>query len=570
MEVLKKQGRRVFGSVLLAVIGVALGALPYFSVAEIVQKLVLGNQEWQAYLGDLIRIPVGLIGSILFHEWSTILSHNLAYGIIEEERKRLAEKLSTISMGEVERKSSGQWAQFMVETLDRMEKPIAHVIPEVIANVLIPIVLVVLVFITDWRIGVANLLTLPVGFLFSALMMRGYEAKSKRYQEASKAMNTAMVEYVQGIRVIKAFNRSASSYGKFRETVTENKNAMLDWYLSVCFSMTATMETIPATMVFVLPTSLFLFMKGSVEVGTLILCILLSYASYKPLIKALAHMDTIANVKVIFEEIRKVMGIPNLERGAERQRVEGAKVEFRNVRFSYDAEHEVLHGLSFVAKEHELTAIVGNSGGGKSTIAKLIAGFWNPDGGEILIGGADIRKMPLSQNMEEVTYVSQENFLFGRSILENLRLGKKDATFEEVRAACVKASCDDFISALPEGYDTSAGDGGVALSGGERQRITIARALLKDSPIVVLDEATAYSDPDNEAAIQDSINRLIEEKTVIMIAHRLSTIVNADKILVVDEGRIVEEGTHMELLQRGGTYARMWDSYTESKKVEVI
>lgn len=570
MEVLKKQKGRVFWSVLIATIGVALGTLPYFSVAGIVRNIVLGHREWQVYVGDLIRIPLGFIGSILFHQWSTILSHNLAFGIIEEERKTLAEKLSKISMGEVERRSSGQWAQFMVETLDRMEKPIAHVIPEVIANVLIPIVLVGIVFASDWRIGVANLLTLPLGILFSTLMMRGYEAKSKRYQEAAKAMNTAMVEYVHGIKVIKAFNRSASSYGKFRETVTENKNAMLDWYLSVCFSMTATMETIPATMVFVLPTSLYLFMKGSVDVGTLILCILVSYASYKPLIKALSHADTIANVKVVFEEIRKVMEIPNLERGEERQKTQGSELEFRDVSFSYEKDQEVLHGVSFVAKERQLTAIVGNSGGGKSTIAKLIAGFWNADGGEILIGGADVRKMPLSQNMDLVTYVSQENFLFNRSILENLKMAKKDASLEEVRQACIKASCDEFITALPNGYDTMAGEGGAALSGGERQRIAIARALLKNSPIVLLDEATAYSDPDNEAVIQQSIARLMEDKTVIMIAHRLSTIIHADKILVVDGGKIVEEGNHAELLKKEGSYARMWRSYTESKEIEVI
>lgn len=208
-------------------------------------------------------------------------------------------------MGEVERKSSGQWSQFMVETLDKMEKPIAHVIPEVIANIFIPIVLIITIFIMDWRIGIANLLTIPLGLLFSMLMMRGYEEKSKRYQEAAKAMNTTMVEYVNGIKVIKAFNKSASSFGKFRKTVEENKNAMLDWYLSVCFSMTATMETIPSTMVFVLPASLYFFMKGSVEVGTLITCILLSYASYKPLIKAMSHMETIANIKVVFEEIKK-------------------------------------------------------------------------------------------------------------------------------------------------------------------------------------------------------------------------------------------------------------------------
>ena len=287
---LKEHKGKVSASVIFAIIGVGLGVIPYFSVASIINNLVEKNTGISNYVPYILAVLVGFLGSILFHEISTIMSHNLAYRIIEDRRKLLADKLSRISMGEVEKKSSGQWSQFMVETLDKMEKPIAHVIPEVIANILIPIVLVVIIFILDWRIGIANLLTVPLGFLFSMLMMRDYEKKSKRYQDASKAMNTTMVEYVNGIKVIKAFNKSASSFGKFKETVNENKRAMLDWYLSVCFSMTAGMETIPATMIFVLPTSLYLFMKGSIEIGVLVMCILLSYASYKPLIKAMSHM----------------------------------------------------------------------------------------------------------------------------------------------------------------------------------------------------------------------------------------------------------------------------------------
>ena len=473
-------------------------------------------------------------------------------------------------MGDVEKKSSGQWSQFMVETLDKMEKPIAHVIPEVIANIIIPIVLIVIIFVLDWRIGIANLLTIPLGLLFSMLMMRGYEAKSKRYQEASKAMNTTMVEYVNGIKVIKAFNKSASSFGKFKETVNENKKAMLDWYLSVCFSMTATMETIPATMIFVLPASIYFFMNGSIEIGTLVICILLSYASYKPLIKAMSHLETITNIKTILEEINKVMNLPDLKRGERTKNIYSYDVEFRNVTFAYDESKNVLNGISFKANENELTAIVGGSGGGKSTIAKLLAGFWNVNSGEILIGKNDLNDMPLKQNMELVTYVSQENFLFNKTILENLKIAKEDASMSEIQKACEKASCHDFIMSLPNGYETIVGESGANLSGGEKQRIAIARSFLKNSPIVLLDEATAYSDPDNESVIQESINNLIENKTVIMIAHRLSTIVNANKIIVVDNGSIIEQGSHKELLELNGKYKEMWDIYTESKEIEVI
>ena len=566
----KKNIYNIFLSIFVAILGVALGTLPYFSVATIINNIVNNNTDIGNYLPYLLIVLMGLLGNILFHEISTIISHNIAYRIIEDKRKLLAEKLSRISMGDVEKKSSGQWSQFMVETLDKMEKPIAHVIPEVIANIIIPIVLIVIIFVLDWRIGIANLLTIPLGLLFSALMMRGYEAKSKRYQEASKAMNTTMVEYVNGIKVIKAFNKSASSFGKFKETVNENKKAMLDWYLSVCFSMTATMETIPATMIFVLPASLYFFMNGSIEIGALVMCILLSYASYKPLIKAMSHLETITNIKIILEEINKVMDIPDLKRGKTTKNIGSYDVEFRNVTFAYNKSKNVLNGISFNANENELTAIVRNSGGGKSTSAKLLAGFWNENSGEILIGKNNLNDMPLKQNMELVTYVSQENFLFNKTILENLKIAKEDASMSEIQKACEKASCHDFIMSLPNGYETIVGESGANLSGGEKQRIAIARSFLKNSPIVLLDEATAYSDPDNESVIQESINNLIENKTVIMIAHRLSTIVNANKIIVVDNGSIIEQGSHKELLELNGKYKEMWDIYTESKEIEVI
>ena len=570
MDILKGHKSKIFAAVFIAIIGVGFGVIPYFSVAAIINNLVAKNTNLNNYYPYIFAVFLGFLASILFHEISTIISHNLAYRIIEDKRKLLADKLSKISMGEVERKSSGQWSQFMVETLDKMEKPIAHVIPEVIANIFIPIVLIITIFIMDWRIGIANLLTIPLGLLFSMLMMRGYEEKSKRYQEAAKAMNTTMVEYVNGIKVIKAFNKSASSFGKFRKTVEENKNAMLDWYLSVCFSMTATMETIPSTMVFVLPASLYFFMKGSVEVGTLITCILLSYASYKPLIKAMSHMETIANIKVVFEEIKKIMEIPNLKRGEEVRDIKSYDVEFKDVTFAYEESKNVLNNISFKANENELTAIVGNSGGGKSTITKLIAGFWNVSNGEILIGKTNLNELPLKQNMELVSYVSQENFLFNKTILENLKMAKEDASMDEIEEACEKASCYNFIKGLPNGYETIVGKGGANLSGGEKQRIAIARCFLKNSPIVLLDEATAYSDPDNESVIQQSIDKLIKDKTVIMVAHRLSTIVNANKIIVMDNGEVIEEGTHKQLLELNGRYKKMWDVYTESKEIEVI
>lgn len=569
MDVLKRHAGTITLSVLVAVLGVFCGVLPYFATAKIVEHIAGGLTQLSAYTVPIAVILGGLLGSVIFHEISTLTSHNLAFRIIEDERKKLVRKLGRLSMGEIEKKSSGEWTQFMVETLDKMEKPIAHVIPEVIANVIIPIVLVITIFVLDWRIGLANLLTLPLGALFSMLMMGGYEAKSRRYQQAAKNMNTTAVEYIRGIQVIKAFNKSASSYEKFVEAVTQNRDSMLDWYLSICFYMTAAMEILPSTLVFVLPVSLFLYLKGSVELGVLIMCVLLSYAAYKPLIKAMSHMDTMANIRVVIGEIKAVMQLPELERGSVEQHIETHDIAFDHVSFGYNEEKRVFDDLSFRAEEKQLTAIVGYSGGGKSTIAKLIAGYWNADGGEIRIGGVNVKDISIEQTMDLVTYVSQENYLFRKSILENMRMAKPGATREEIEEACKKASCHDFILSLPQGYDTIVGEAGSSLSGGERQRITIARALLKDSPIVLLDEATAYSDPDNEAEIQKSIDALVQNKTVVMIAHRLSTIVHANKIVVLTHGQIEAEGTHAELLQKSATYAKMWKSHMH-ENAEVI
>lgn len=571
MEVLKRHIGQISFAVLVAVLGVFCGVLPYFAVAKIVEHIAGRTVDFTVYRTPILMITGGLLGSVIFHEISTLTSHNLAFRIIEDERKRLVRKISKLSMGEVEKRSSGEWTQFMVETLNKMEQPIAHVIPEVVANVIIPVVLVVTVFILDWRIGLANLATLPLGALFSVLMMGGYEEKSRNYQQAAKNMNTTAVEYIRGIQVIKAFNKSASSYGKFVEAVNKNRDSMLHWYLSICLYMTAAMEILPSTLLFVLPVSLYLYLSGSIPVGILIMCVLLSYATYKPLIKAMSHMDTIANIRVVIDEIRTVMELPELERGHERQNITSYHIDFDHVNFGYNKDKRVFEDLSFRAEENQLTAIVGYSGGGKSTIAKLIAGYWNIDDGEIRIGNVNVKDIPLEQNMDLVTYVSQENYLFRKSISDNMKLAKPDASREEIQEACRKASCHDFIMSLPNGYDTIVGEAGSSLSGGERQRITIARALLKDSPIVLLDEATAYSDPDNEAEIQKSIDALVQNKTVIMIAHRLSTIVHADKIIVLANGAIEAEGTHDELLKRSETYAKMWKSHISmSQNAEVI
>ena len=567
MDIIKKHIGGIIFPVIAAIIGAACGIVPYFAIASIMTQLIDGTSDYRVFVPYVGLVFAGFAGAIIGHSVSTIGSHNLAFSIIEDTRKRVVEKLSRLSMGTIEEKSSGKWSQFIVETIDKMEKPIAHVIPEVLANVLIPIIIVVIIFTLNWKIGLANLVTLPLGMLFSMLMMKDYEAKSKRYVEASKKMNAAAVEYIQGIKVIKAFNKSASSYDKFQKAVEDNRDSMLDWYLSVCFAMTAAMEVLPSTLLFVLPVGLYLFMTGGIAIPTLIMCVLLSYASYKPLLKAMAYTDAMANVRVVFGEIQSVLDLPEMVRADTAPDPRSFDVRFENVVFGYGGATgaRVFDGLNFTAKEGELTAIVGSSGSGKSTIAKLLAGFWNIDSGHITIGGADIGSMSLERNMQLVTYVSQENFLFNKTIRENLKMAKEDATDAEIEAACTKASIHDFIKSLPDGYDTNAGNAGSKFSGGERQRIAIARAMLKDAPVVILDEATSYTDPENEAVIQSSVAKLVKGKTLLVIAHRLSTIKDSDKIFVIKDGTLDDEGTHRELLLRGGLYAKMWEAHISVK-----
>lgn len=446
MDIIKKHIGGIIFPVIAAIIGAACGIVPYFAIASIMTQLIDGTSDYRVFVPYVGLVFAGFAGAIIGHSVSTIGSHNLAFSIIEDTRKRVVEKLSRLSMGTIEEKSSGKWSQFIVETIDKMEKPIAHVIPEVLANVLIPIIIVVIIFTLNWKIGLANLVTLPLGMLFSMLMMKDYEAKSKRYVEASKKMNAAAVEYIQGIKVIKAFNKSASSYDKFQKAVEDNRDSMLDWYLSVCFAMTAAMEVLPSTLLFVLPVGLYLFMTGGIAIPTLIMCVLLSYASYKPLLKAMAYTDAMANVRVVFGEIQSVLDLPEMVRADTAGAPQGFDVRFENVVFGYGGATgtTVFDGLNFTAKEGELTAIVGSSGSGKSTVAKLLAGFWNVNGGHITIGGADIGSMSLERNMRLVTYVSQENFLFNKSIRDNLKMAKENATDKEIEAACRKASCDDL------------------------------------------------------------------------------------------------------------------------------
>lgn len=547
-------------SVVLAVLGVFCGIIPYISVSRIIANII-GGQIESAQMCFLVMIALlGYLGSLWLNTYSTICSHRAAFTVLEHIRKAIMAKLSRVPMGTILAIPSGKYKAILVDTVEKLELPLAHMVPELTANILIPVLMLIYLFMLDWRMALISLVTIPVGLFCYMGMMKDYEARYARVLSANKNMDAAMVEYINGIQVIKTFRQDEDSYRKYAEEVTECEHSKSDWFRKTNGFYVAGMAIMPTCLLGVLPLGSWLYISGGIEADVLISCVILALGLVKPLIQALQYTDSLAMVHTTVQEIGGLLDLEEMNRPQKRVSLSDHEITFQNVCFRYH-ETEVLHQVSFSCVEGGMTAIVGPSGSGKSTIARLIASFWEAESGYVTLGGVDMRKIPLPQVMEAVSYVSQDNFLFHLSIRENIRFGNPGATDEEVERAAKKASCHDFILSLPHGYDTLAGDGGNHLSGGERQRIAIARAILKNSPVVVLDEATAFADPENEAVIQSSISQLVAGKTLIVIAHRLSTIIAADKILVIDKGTVAAQGTHRELQEKSSLYRMLWQAH---------
>ena len=553
-------------SVVLAIISVASGLVPYFAVAEIVNLLISGEMDFSVYL------QWGLIGLIayfarsVFHGLSTRCSHEATFRVLSEMRRTIAEKLTRVPMGYLTATPSGRLKTTLVERIEQMEVPLAHIIPEMTANLLVPVALVVYLFVLDWRMALASLATIPLGMLCYMAQMKEYPKKYAAVMQANKHMNATTVEYVGGIEVIKAFNQSAASYEKFTDAVRQNTRLMLEWMKSTQGYSALMMTLWPAVLIAVLPVGCLLYQNGSLSASDFITIAILSLGIIGPLVAAIFLTDDFSKIATITGEIAAVLEEPELDRPKAQKKLEGHDISLQDVHFAYK-DVQVLNGVSLDIKAGMRTALVGPSGSGKSTIAKLIASYWDVSSGRITIGGIDVKTLPPEQVMDLIGYVSQDNFLFNVSVRENIRMGRPDATDEDVEAVAKAAGCHDFIMSLTHGYDTIVGGAGGHLSGGERQRVAIARAMMKNAPIVILDEATSYTDPENEAILQESIGRLTRGKTLIVIAHRLSTITEADQIAVVDDGRIVAVGKHAELVQCCPLYAQMWAAHTRSRGV---
>ena len=560
LELAKPCKRLLITSVIFAVLGAAAGIIPYLAVSRLIIRICARDYTLQAIFVTALIALAGYLGQLCLSTLSTIRSHRAAFTVLRNIRMQLTAKLSRVPMGFILDTPSGKFKTMLVDTVEKLELPLAHIIPELTANLLIPFLMLVYFFYLDWRLALTAFATFPLGLICYMGMMKDYEKRYAKVLTASKNMDAATVEYIGGIEVIKAFNQSTVSYRKYTKAIAENENAKAEWFKKTNPYYAAGIAIAPSSLLGVLPLGCWFFIHGSISAGSFISCIILSLGLIAPLIQALRYTDSLAMVDSTVKEIAKLLEAEEMNRPKNGVPIKENTIAFSHVSFAY-SDTEVLHDISFQAVPNGMTAFVGPSGSGKSTIARLIASFWEASNGSVMIGGCDVRNIPLSQVMERVGYVSQDNYLFHLSIRENIRIGKPDATDAEIEQAAKKASCHDFISALPQGYDTVAGDGGNNLSGGEKQRIAIARAILKDSPIIVLDEATAFTDPENEAVIQRSIGELVAGKTLIVIAHRLSTITMADKIIVMNHGRIEAEGRHQALLESCELYRTLWNAH---------
>ncbi len=553
----------LISAVILAVLGAMAGIVPYLAVSKIIISICEKDYNLSAIAVMAIIALAGYLMQLIFSTLSTIRSHRAAFTILKNIRMQLTAKLARVPMGFVLDTPSGKFKTMLVDTVEKLELPLAHMIPELTANLLVPALMLAYFFVLDLRLALIAFATFPIGLICYMRMMKDYEKRYAKVLTAGKNMDAATVEYIGGIEVIKAFNQSGSSYKKYAEAVKENEAVRKEWFKQTNPYYAAGLAIAPASLLGVLPLGSLFFIQGNLSAGNFISCIILSLGLIAPLIQALRYTDSLAMVGSTVKEIEELLETDEINRPEENVTLKGNQIEFSNVSFSY-GDTEVLHDITFNSVSGGMTAIVGPSGSGKSTVARLIASFWEASEGEVFIGGVPVRNIPLSQVMNYVSYVSQDNYLFHLSIRENIRIGKQDATDEEIEQAARKASCHEFISSLSNGYDTVAGDGGDNLSGGEKQRIAIARAILKNSPIIILDEATAFTDPENEAVIQKSIGELISGKTLIVIAHRLSTITTADRIIVMDQGKIEACGRHEELLGNCSLYCKLWEAHIGS------
>ena len=561
-----KYTKRAAISVTIAVI---LSVIPYFLLYQIIAPLTEGRSISLTFV--LVRVAITalcLSGNAILYVHGLSLSHLSAYNTLKNLRIALQNKLEKQPLGVIRELGNGRIKKVFTDDIETIEILLAHAIPEGIGNLITPAAVLIAMFFVDWKLALLSLLALPIGMLAMGMMFKLGMSRMEAYYAAAAKMNNTIIEYVNGMEVVKVFNRDGESYERFEHDIHYYRDMTLDWY-KVCWPWMALYSSIlPCVALFTLPVGGWFILKGWSSLADYVLVLCMSFGIGAPLIKAMSFGGKVPQLNYKIDELERLLDHPPL-RSADRA-FEGNNhdIRFENVRFSYK-DGEVIHGINLEIKEGQMAALVGESGSGKSTLAKLLVHFYDLDSGQITLGGQDITDMRVEELNDQISFVSQEQFLFNTSLYENIHIGKPSASREEVLRAASLAQCDEFLSRFPKGIDTPAGDGGKMLSGGERQRISLARALLKDAPVIVLDEATAFIDPENEEKMNAAISEVIRGKTVLIITHRLHTILDADKIVVLDNGCVEAEGTHEELLQKSEEYKRLWAAAEKSIAWEV-
>ena len=543
-------------SVVISVLGVSSSLASYALAGLLAGRLFDGSLQgvWALAAGvALCRVLHGLLCNL-----STWCSHRAAYRTLRDLRLAMTDKLLRLPMGYFESHGSGRLTALLTERVESIEQPLAHVLPELTADLLAPAALLVWLFCLDWRLGLCTLLWIVAGLSVTGGMMKNYPEKFAGQLKAQKAMDQAVTEYVGGIEVIKNFGQADAQGQRYEQAVYGHADYNVGWQKETQVYSALGMAVAPFSLFPVLIAGLLFWGQGTLEPARLLLAVLLSMGIFQPLMQSMGYFDQLAQMGTTAGELRELRDHPEVQRGSGAQ-PDDSSIAFQNVSFSYDkASGPALQDVTFRVPAGTMLALVGPSGSGKSTVAKLLAGHWDPTAGTISIGGQPLQSYTQDQLNRLIAYVDQDTFLFDRSIADNIRLGRPDATDEEVRETARRAGCDPMIQSLPQGYQTPAGAAGSRLSGGEKQRIAIARAMLKDAPILILDEATASADPENEALIQAALSAASVGKTLIVVAHHLTTITHADQIAFLQEGRVVDLGTHGELLDRCAPYAALW------------
>ena len=575
IEIASTKRRLLIGAMLLAVITAIMQFVPIIAVYNILIELAEHALDPslidKAYIWQWGYIALGAFfafGVLTFA--SLMLSHIAAFNILYEIRMQLAQKMVRLPLGFFSRRASGELKKIMGDDVERIELFIAHHIPDIVTAVLFPLILVSYMFAVDWRLAIVVLAVLAVAFYVMGRMYTGKKIRevSGRYVETLGRMNASIVEYIRGIQVVKTFTESTNAYRKLNDDIKEYRKFANEVNVQYQPTYVGFLTILSSALLFIIPVAVWLLVRSAsytAFVPVILMFLLFGVTIFFPVLKLLWIGGFLHQNNRGIKKIDDIRCMDEIEEPAVPRQPRDASVEFRDVSFAYDST-PVLKAVSFIAHPGTVTALVGPSGAGKSTVAMLAARFWDIQEGEILVGGVPVKEISIPVLMDNVAFVFQDNTLFFDTIEENIRMGNQEATFEEVTRAAEAAQCHTFIEALPDGYQTLVGEGGTYLSGGEAQRIALARAILKDAPIILLDEATAFADPENEGKILDAFSHLTKGKTVLVIAHRLGTVTNADRILYMDKGVIAEAGTHEELLALGARYAQMWKTYNRTKE----